>query len=146
MTLISDVPPSCALDQPFLPVSYQFKHNKAEGTKVNPTQKSNQMDHPVFKMFPRSSNFCFEHVIQSLECLPLRNSNARRAGHSRGRVLAHLLEPTVGLQLVDYVAIRRWRGAICKHKVSTTFKQSGASHGNALFYIAIMRILDKNRE
>ena len=51
MTFICNVPPFGPAAQPLLPISHQPKQNKAEdGTnkiEVNPTQLSDQMDHPV---------------------------------------------------------------------------------------------------
>ena len=51
LTLIYDVPPTCALAQPVLPIPYQPKQNQAEGgttkIKVNPTRLSDQMSHSV---------------------------------------------------------------------------------------------------
>ena len=51
MTLIRNVPPFGPAAQPLLPISHQPKQNQAEGgtnkIEVNPTQLSDQMDHPV---------------------------------------------------------------------------------------------------
>ena len=53
LTLIYVVPLSCPAVQPLLPTSHQPKQNQAEGgtakVKVNPTQLSEQVDHPVCK-------------------------------------------------------------------------------------------------
>ena len=61
LTLILDVPSSCPLAQPVLPISYQPKQNQAEGgkaqIKVNPTQISDQMDHPVCILGGDNTNF-----------------------------------------------------------------------------------------
>ena len=55
MTLIYDVPLSCPAAQPLLPTSHQPKQNQVEGgtakIKVNPSQLSEQMDHPVLNMY-----------------------------------------------------------------------------------------------
>ena len=54
LTLICYVPPSCPAAQPVLPISHQPKQNQAEGgtaeIKLNPTQLSKQMDHPVINL------------------------------------------------------------------------------------------------
>ena len=51
LTLICYVSPSCPLAQPVLPISHQPKQNQADGgtdqIKINLTQLSDQMDHPV---------------------------------------------------------------------------------------------------
>ena len=51
LTLICNVPPFGPAAQPLLPISHQPKQNQAEGgtnkIEVNPTQLSEQMDHPV---------------------------------------------------------------------------------------------------
>ena len=51
LTLICNVPPFGPAAQPLLPISHQPKQNQAEGgtnkIEVNPTQLSDQMDHPV---------------------------------------------------------------------------------------------------
>ena len=44
LTMICDVPSSCPLAQPVLPISHQPEQNQADGGKVNPSQLS---DHPV---------------------------------------------------------------------------------------------------
>ena len=58
MTLIFAVPLSCPAGQPLLPISHQPNQNQAEGgtpkIKVNPTQLSEQMDHPVHHIFFKS--------------------------------------------------------------------------------------------
>ena len=45
--------------KPLLPISHQPKQNQADGgtnkIKVNPTQLSDQMDHPVFKVAVESA-------------------------------------------------------------------------------------------
>ena len=59
LTLIRNVPPSCPLAQPVVPISHQPKQNHADGgtaqIKVNPTQVYEQMGHPVVVLCDLSS-------------------------------------------------------------------------------------------